>query len=110
MYALSVNVLLTLPCLHSVLAFIVRTVTKVKDWNRECCTVLGAALAFGPIGGLMELHDHLAQCLVEPFAIGTLVGLDIIVEPVELSNPMCRPSIPWLPACVVIVVVVPDFT
>ena len=110
MYALSVNDLLTWPRSHTVLAFIFGTIAKVKDWNRECCTVLGVALAFSPIGGLMELHDHLAQCLVELLAIGTSVSLDIIVEPVELSNPMGRPSILLSSVCVVIVVAVPDFT
>ena len=58
----------------------------------------------------MELHDHLAQCPVELLAICTSVRLDLIVEPVELSNPMCRPSIPLSFACVVIVVAVTAFT
>ena len=58
----------------------------------------------------MELQNHLAQCLVELFAIGTSVRLDLIVEPVELSNPMGRPSIFLSSARVVVVVAVPDFT
>ena len=110
MYALSMNDVLTWPCSHSVLAFIFGTIAKVKDWNWECCTVLGVALAFSPIGGLMELHNHLAQCPVELLAICTSVRLDLIVEPVELSNAMGRPSILLASARVVIVAAVPDFT
>ena len=63
------------------------------DWYRKCITCLGNAPASGFLDSIMILHNHLAESLVELLTTGTTILPDIFMEPVELIDTMCCPSI-----------------
>ena len=56
-------------------------------------TGTGNAPMSGFLGGIMIVHNHLAEDLVEILTTGTTILPDIFMELVELIDPICCPSI-----------------
>ena len=63
------------------------------DWHRECIISLWNAPVPGFLDGFMILYNHFAEDLVELITTGTTVLPDILMEPVELIDTKCSPSI-----------------
>ena len=95
MYAPCAIAILTYSYSHTLTLslFIFRTTSKVMDWHRKCITSLGNAPASGFLGGIMIVYNHLAESLVELLTTGSTILPDIFMEPVELIDTMCCPSI-----------------